>query len=140
MIWHRGYQKVDNLMGTVHTKIKGSATDSDNLDALLAVKSWDATDLVWYFNDGFFMPTKFEMTKQSQGKCSIVAKSHLKKLKGAWTEKCSKDGGQCRTGVHTFTGVQTGTCITEASVDAGGGGNLIGVCRSGTLQGARCYG
>ena len=62
-------------MGTVHTKIKGSATDSGNLDALLAAQSWDAEDLVKYFNDGFFMPTKFEITKQSQvciGACMSV--------------------------------------------------------------------
>ena len=33
-----GYQKVDQLMGTVHTKLKGSANDAANLDAALAVR------------------------------------------------------------------------------------------------------
>ena len=140
----RGYQKVDSMMGSVHTKVKGSATAADSLDALLAAQSWDAEDLVKYHNDGFFMPTKFEVTKQTQGRCSVGAESHLKSLKGAWTEKCTKGGNQCHEGAHTFHGLQTGTCITDGhditSPEGDEDMGRIGVCRGGALDGASCFG
>jgi len=102
MLWHRGYQKVDQLMGTVHTKLKGSASDPTNLDAALASQAWDADDLVRYYTDGFFMPTSFAITEQTPGRCTLGARSHSKKLKGTWTEKCTKDGKQCQHGVQVY--------------------------------------
>jgi hypothetical protein len=132
------------MMGSVHTKVKGSATAAHSFDPLLAAQSWDADDLVKYHNDGFFMPTKFEMTKQTQGKCSVGAKTHLKTLKGQWTEKCTEGGNQCKEGKHTFHGLQTGACITDGQALAGAAGDadvgLIGVCKGGALEGASCYG
>ena len=144
MLWHRGYQKDDTMMGAVHTKIKGSASDPDNLNPVLAAQSWDADDLVRYYTDGFFMPTRIQTTRQSQGKCSLGAKSHSKKLKGVWTEKCTQGGDQCKDGVHTFHGVQTGTCISDgrdiSNVSGGEELGLIGVCRGGALDGSGCFG
>ena len=144
MLWHRGYQKIDTMRGTVHTKIKGSATGGANLDPALAGQSWDAEDLVRYYTDGFFMPTTFHRTTQTQGKCSVGARSHLKTLKGHWTEKCSKEGHECQAGTHTFHGLQTGKCVTNGQTMEAAGEDaalgLIGTCVGGALSGSSCFG
>ena len=144
MLWHRGYQKIDTIRGTVHSKIKGSATGGANLDPALAGQSWDAEDLVRYYTDGFFMPTTFHRTTQTQGKCSVGARSHLKTLKGHWTEKCSKEGHECQAGTHTFHGLQTGKCVTDGRTREAAGEDaalgLIGACVGGAHSGASCFG
>ena len=139
MLWNRGYQTYDSMIGTVHTKIKGSATAVQSLDPALAAKVWDAEDLVKYNSDSFFVPTKFSVTKQTQGTCSTGARSQSKTLKGVWTEKCTKDGHECQEGMQTFHGVQTGSCISDGQ-SLGPDMGLIGLCKGGALNDASCFG
>ena len=94
MLWHRGYQKIDTMRGTVHTKIKGSATGGANLDPALAGQSWDAEDLVRYYTDGFFMPTTFHRTTQTQVRARA---QHISTYTCTYTRRANAPSARART-------------------------------------------
>jgi len=140
--WQRGYQTQDSVEGTIVCKLKGSASDPLNPSARFSSRVWDAADLVEYTANGFFIPTSMLVTTQGPGYCTAGNKTSDLRMEGVWTESCNGNFS-CQEGMRTFSGTQTGKCITDGSKKTlrdGGKAGKFGICSGGSRKGEACFG
>ncbi|MGH0176432.1 UNVERIFIED_CONTAM: hypothetical protein FKN15_072710 [Acipenser sinensis] len=105
MFWYKEYQKHDNLVSSVTTKMKGVAVTNDRWDRILL----DAADhsALSQGKDSFFVVTNALVTKtQTQGNCEEGPESGTNCISNT---DCTKGYTNPKS-----NGVQTGTCKESA--------------------------
>ena len=100
-------------MGSVALKVKGIASRPSPPGSLEPPELWDASDLVVYDSTGVFVATNIMRTEQARGVCPGTHEDEACALPGSVAET------ECREGVVSRSGEQTGRCVPAPSAGAG---------------------
>ena len=102
LLWNRGYQSFDSVVGVAFVKVKGNSyyLNSETGDIVL----WDAVDAVYPSKeaDALFVTTSVIPT--------FGQKQEICEGNDIATESCA---GGCVTGKSTLNGIMTGTCGSD---------------------------
>lgn len=113
LVAKKGYQATVPAVGSVALKVKGIASRPSPPGSLEPPELWDASDLVVYDSTGVFVATNIMRTEQARGVCPGTHEDEACALPGSVAET------ECREGVVSRSGEQTGRCVPAPSAGAG---------------------
>ena len=109
LVAKKGYQATVPAVGSVALKVKGIASRPSPPGSLEPPELWDASDLVVYDSTGVFVATNIMRTEQARGVCPGTHEDEACALPGSVAET------ECREGVVSRSGEQTGRCVPAPS-------------------------
>ena len=113
LVAKKGYQATVPAVGSVALKVKGIASRPSPPGSLEPPELWDASDLTVYDSTGVFVATNIMRTEQARGVCPGTHEDEACALPGSVAET------ECREGVVSRSGEQTGRCVPAPSAGAG---------------------
>ena len=114
LVAKKGYQATVPAVGSIALKVKGIASRPSPPGSNAPPALWDASDLTVYDATSVFVATNIMRTEQARGVCPGTHEDEACALPGSVAET------ECREGVVSRSGVQTGRCV-PASLSAGAG-------------------
>ena len=113
LVAKKGYQATVPAVGSVALKVKGIASRPSPPGSLEPPELWDASDLTVYDATSVFVATNIMRTEQARGVCPGTHEDEACALPGSVAET------ECREGVVSRSGEQTGRCVPAPSAGAG---------------------
>ena len=121
LVAKKGYQATVPAVGSVALKVKGIASRPSPPGSNALPELWDASDLTVYDATSVFVATNIMRTEQARGVCPGTHEDEACALpSGASGNRAEEAATECREGVVSRSGVQTGRCV-PASLSAGAG-------------------
>ena len=128
LVAKKGYQATVPAVGSVALKVKGIASRPSPPGSLEPPELWDASDLAVYDSTGVFVATNIMRTEQARGVCPGTHEDEACALPGSGHETEASPATECREGVFSRSGEQTGRCVPAPSAGAGGACEVRGWC------------
>jgi len=128
LVAKKGYQATVPAVGSVALKVKGIASRPSPPGSLEPPELWDASDLTVYDSTGVFVATNIMRTEQARGVCPGTHEDEACALPGSGHETEASPATECREGVFSRSGEQTGRCVPAPSAGAGGACEVRGWC------------
>ena len=128
LVAKKGYQATVPAVGSVALKVKGIASRPSPPGSLEPPELWDASDLTVYDSTGVFVATNIMRTEQARGVCPGTHEDEACALPGSGHETEASPASECREGVFSRSGEQTGRCVPAPSAGAGGACEVRGWC------------
>ena len=119
LVAKKGYQATVPAVGSVALKVKGIASRPSPPGSLEPPELWDASDLTVYDSTGVFVATNIMRTEQARGVCPGTHEDEACALPGSGHETEASPATECREGVFSRSGEQTGRCVPAPSAGAG---------------------
>ena len=111
LVAKKGYQATVPAVGSVALKVKGIASRPSPPGSLEPPELWDASDLTVYDSTGVFVATNIMRTEQARGVCPGTHEDEACALPGSGHETEASPASECREGVFSRSGEQTGRCV-----------------------------
>ena len=111
LVAKKGYQATVPAVGSVALKVKGIASRPSPPGSLEPPELWDASDLTVYDSTGVFVATNIMRTEQARGVCPGTHEDEACALPGSGHETEASPATECREGVFSRSGEQTGRCV-----------------------------
>ena len=128
LVAKKGYQATVPAVGSVALKVKGIASRPSPPGSLEPPELWDASDLTVYDSTGVFVATNIMRTEQARGVCPGTHEDEACALPGSGHETEASPASECREGVFSRSGEQTGRCVPAPSAGAGDATRTRGAC------------
>lgn len=128
LVAKKGYQATVPAVGSVALKVKGIASRPSPPGSLEPPELWDASDLTVYDSTGVFVATNIMRTEQARGVCPGTHEDEACALPGSGHETEASPATECREGVFSRSGEQTGRCVPAPSAGAGDATRTRGAC------------
>ena len=128
LVAKKGYQATVPAVGSVALKVKGIASRPSPPGSLEQPELWDASDLTVYDSTGVFVATNIMRTEQARGVCPGTHEDEACALPGSGHETEASPATECREGVFSRSGEQTGRCVPAPSAGAGDATRTRGAC------------
>ena len=128
LVAKKGYQATVPAVGSVALKVKGIASRPSPPGSLEPPELWDASDLTVYDSTGVFVATNIMRTEQARGVCPGAHEDEACALPGSGHETEASPATECREGVFSRSGEQTGRCVPAPSAGAGDATRIRGAC------------
>ena len=118
LVAKKGYQATVPAVGSVALKVKGIASRPSPPGSIEPPELWDASDLTVYDSTGVFVATNIMRTEQARGVCPGTHEDEACALPGSGHETEASPATECREGVFSRSGEQTGRCVPAPSAGA----------------------
>jgi len=128
LVAKKGYQATVPAVGSIALKVKGIASRPSPPGSLEPPELWDASDLAVYDSTGVFVATNIMRTEQARGVCPGTHEDEACALPGSGHETEASPATECREGVFSRSGEQTGRCVPAPSAGAGDATRTRGAC------------